>query len=174
MNMYVANGTHQSIDFQYRLPEVRNYRQQNIPEGGQIRISGNLSQKDIDKIIECHEIYGLIDYRELPSRRGLHTMYIFNIGEPVPVSAIQELIIHNRAVNDETGRIAREEAAVALHKVIQDNTTDRLKSLEFNIEEKATNNRDGEVRENITVTKLPERGASQDRDKPTIRRTSAF
>lgn len=176
MDLFIANGTHQTIDFQYRLPEVKNYRQQMIAEGGQIRISGNLSIKDVEAVIQCHVHYGMIDYRELSSHRDEYIMYIYSVDQPVPLIAIQELIVRNRLLLEEKGRQIREEAAVTAHKVIQDGTPDRLKSLEFQIEEQPSKSNFGnpEVSENIVVTRLPERGASQDPSKPVSRRMTAF
>ena len=65
MKMFIANGLHQNLDFQYRLPEVKGYRQQSIPIGSQVKISGDLSQKDIDLIVEHHSIYGMVAARDL-------------------------------------------------------------------------------------------------------------
>jgi hypothetical protein len=174
MRMYVANGTHQNIDFQYRLPEVKNLRQQSIPIGGQIRISGDLSQKDIDSIINCHVIYGLVNTKEMRNRRGWFVPYVYSIDEPIAHDIIRELITQNRLITDERGRQQRENAAVTVHKQIQDGTTDRLMNLEMVIEEQATKNKDAEFYEKIQVTNLQEKGAPQDPKNPTIRRNALF
>jgi hypothetical protein len=171
MRMFLANGTHQNIDFQYRLPQYKNFRQQTIPVGGQIVISGELSEKDIDIIIHLHSIYGMVSNKEFPSYKGFFIPYIYSIGEPINEVQIAELIVQNRDYNVKLGVKQRQEAAVAVSSVIEDNINaipgipayrDRLTNLEMEITEVQTKDHDASFAEAIRVTRDREKGAPQE------------
>lgn len=165
MKMFIANGLHQNIDFQYRLPEVKGYRQQSIPIGGQIKISGDLSQKDIDLIVEHHQIYGMVPARDLHKFKGFLTPYVYSIDEPVSAELMTELIIQNREYNRAMGVKLRREAAVTVSSEIEEQmppNMNYLKNLELTIEELPSKDRDAEINEGIRVTRNPEKGAPQD------------
>jgi hypothetical protein len=176
MQMFIANGTHQNIDFQYRIPEYKNYRQQTIPIGGQIRISGDLSPKDIEAIVATHEIYGMVEASKIADFRGWHIPYIYSIGNPISAGVIAELVEHNRAVNTDLGIKYRQEAAVALDGLIKDSSKDKLNQVEVSIEEIDTRNpnKQPEVNERVRVTTDRERGASQDPKHPIVDKRSLF
>jgi hypothetical protein len=160
--MFVANGTHQSIDFQYRLPEYKTYRQQMIPIGGQIRISGELNEKQIDIIAQFHQKYGMIRSNELDQFRGFFVPYVYSIDTPVSAEIIAELVIHNREVQKVKGEKLRAEAAVAVNAMIEENAQEKLTSFEMEITEKPAKDRDPTIAEKITITRSKERGAPQD------------
>jgi len=172
MRMFIANGMHQNLDFQYRLPESKRPRQQIIPIGSQVMLSGELSQKDIDAIIEQHGIYGMIEASEI-SRSNEHVAYVYSVGKPVSAEYIAQLVQHNRVIHTELGRRYRQEAAVATSSMIQDNTTDHLNSLEFTIRED-TKNKDHEIDETVRVTSDEKRGASQNPNRPIETRRDLF
>src|SRR5580693_8988284 len=98
MQMFVANGTHQNIDFQYRLPDFKNYRRQMIPIGGQIKLSGELDQKQIDIIAQFHVKYGMVRVTELDQFKGYFIPYMYSIDKPIPAEKIVELVVSNREV----------------------------------------------------------------------------
>jgi hypothetical protein len=174
MQMFIANGSHQNIDFQYRLPEYKNYRQQNIPIGGQIKISGDLSPKDVEAIITTHEIYGMVDVNKISDFRGWYIPYAYSLGDPIKAGTIAELVAHNREVNTELGIKYRQEAAVALDGLIKENTTNnKVNQIELSVEE-ISKNKDAEVNQKIRVTTDRERGASQDPKNPIIDKRSLF
>jgi hypothetical protein len=160
--MYIANGSHQNIDFQYRLPEYKTYRMQNIPVGGQIRISGELNEKQIDIIIQFHCKYGMVKYNEISSFKGYFIPYVFSIDDPVPAVAIAELIVQNRDYNKALGERIRAEAAVAVNAQIEENAGDKLTNFEFEIKEAPSKDRDPTIEETIRVTRSKDRGAPQD------------
>jgi hypothetical protein len=176
MRMYVANGTHQNIDFQYRIPEYKNYRQQTIPIGGQIRISGELSPKDVEAIVATHEIYGMVEASKIADFRGWHIPYIYSVGDPINAGVIAELVEHNRTVNTELGMKYRQEAAVALDGLIKDSSKDKVNQIETTIEEFDSKNphKEPEMFERIRVTTDRERGASQDPKHPIVDKRSLF
>ena len=161
MYMFIANGLHQNFDFQYRLPNTKTYRTQLIPIGGQIRISGELTEADIDAIVKVHTIYGMIRADEIAQFKGFHIPYVYSINTPVSAEVIGELIVHNREYNEALGKKLRQEAAVALSNSIEDGTTDHLTNLELTIEEVSSKDRDATFAEGIRVTRDRERGAPQ-------------
>jgi hypothetical protein len=165
MRMYIANGTHQNIDFQYRLPEYKSYRQQNIPIGGQIRISGELSSKDIEAIAEHHAIYGMVHAKEISNFKGFLIPYVYSIDEPVSVEIMTELIVQNREFNRLLGIKQRQEAAVTVSHQVEDALPGHLKSLEMSVEEFPSKDRDPTINEGVRVTRDREKGAPQEPDK---------
>jgi hypothetical protein len=160
--MFIANGLHQAVDFQYRLPEYKTYRQQMIPMGGQIRISGELNEKQIDIIAQFHAKYGMIRSNELDQFKGFLIPYIYSIDTPVSAETIAELIVHNREVQKVKGEKLRAEAAVAVNAMIEDNAGEKLTSFEMEITEKPAKDQDPTIAERITITRSKERGAPQD------------
>jgi hypothetical protein len=174
MRMFIANGTHQNVDFQYRLPQYKNFRQQTIPAGGQIVISGELSEKDIDIIVHHQSMYGMVSNKEFPSYKGFFIPYIYSVGEPITEDQIAQLIVQNREYNVKLGIKQRQEAAVTVSKVIEDNintipgisgTRDRLTNLEMEIDEVSTKDHDASFSEKIRVTRDRDRGAPQEPDR---------
>jgi hypothetical protein len=165
MQMFIANGMHQNIDFQYRLPQYKSYRTQLIPVGGQIRISGELTSDEIDRIALHHAIYGMVSARDFKNYRGFHIPYIYSVNEPISADLIAELVEQNRIYNVELGKQLRQEAAVAVSATIEDNlppqTTERLKNLDMTIEEVPSKDRDATIDEGIRITRDIEKGAPQ-------------
>jgi hypothetical protein len=179
MKMFIANGTHQNIDFQYRLPQYKSYRTQLIPIGGQIKLSGELTTDDIDRIILHHAIYGMVAAKELSNYKGYHIPYVYSVDEPVSAELIAELIVQNREFNDHLGKVLRQDAAVAVNATIESNlppqSTERLTNLEMTIEELPSKDRDPVINEGIRITRDREKGAPQSPlDLATIRKARGF
>jgi hypothetical protein len=172
MKMYIANGTHQNLDFQYRLPEYRSYRQQNIPIGGQIKISGELSPKDIQCIADQHSIYGMVHAKELGNFKGFMIPCVYSIDEPVPAEIMAELIVKNREYNTQLGIKQRKEAAITVNSMIEDqfpeNMRSNLKNLEMSVEELPSKDHDATFYEGVRITRDRERGAPQEPDKNPV------
>jgi hypothetical protein len=160
--MFIGNGTHQNIDFQYRLPEYKTYRMQNIPIGGQIKISGELNEKQIDIIIQFHAKYGMVKYSEISDFHGYYIPYVYSVDNPVSEEVLSQLIIQNREYNKILGEKLRAEAAVAVNAMIEENAGEKLTSFEMEITENKRKDRDPEIDEKITITRSRERGAPQD------------
>jgi hypothetical protein len=168
MKLFIANGTHQSIDFQYRLPEYKTYRMQTIPIGGQIRISGELNEKQVDIIAQFHAKYGMIKSSEMADFRGYFIPYIYSVDIPITAETIAELVTQNREVNKALGEKLRAEAAVAVNAQIEDNAGENLTSFEFEITEKPSKDRDPTIAEKIVITREKERGAPQDPNRGSL------
>lgn len=174
MKLYIANGTHQNIDFQYRLPEYKTYRQQNIPIGGQIRISGELNEKQIEIIIQFHIKYGMVKYSEIGDFKNYYVPYVYSIDNPIPAETIAELVVQNREFNKRLGERLRAEAAIAVNSLIEENAGDKLTAFEMEITEKQSKDRDPTIAEKITVTRDKERGAPQEGNKSTLSAITDF
>ena len=157
---------HQNVDFQYRLPEYRTYRMQTIPIGGQIKISGDLNEKQIDIIIQFHLKYGIKKYSEIGEFKGFFIPYIYSIDNPISAETITELVIQNREYNKNQGERLRAEAAIAVNAMIEENAGEQLTAFEIEIIEKQTKDRDPEIAEKITITRSPDRGAPQEGKSP--------
>jgi hypothetical protein len=162
MKMFVANGTHQNIDFQYRLPEHKSYRQQSIPIGGQIQISGDLSAKDIDAIAEHHAIYGMIPASEIAGAKDFLVPCVYSIGDPVPQEVISALIVQNREFNMLMGVKQRREAAITVNQQVEDYMPGHIKNLEMTVEELPSKDRDPTINEGVRVTRDRDKGAPQE------------
>ena len=166
MLLYIANGTHQNIDFQYRIPNMKSYRQQTIPIGGQQQLSGNLSKEVVEAIIESHQKYGICRADEIANFRGFFIPYVYSIDKPVSYETIAELVTQNRVVQTQLGVKIRREAALAVNSIIEENITgEKLNNLEMTIEEVSTKNKDPEIHEGVRITRSKERGAPQDARK---------
>jgi hypothetical protein len=165
MHMFVANGSHQNIDFQYRLPNTRTYRTQMIPIGQQIRLSGELTKEEVDIIITHHSIYGMVPSNQIQNFKGFFIPYAYSTDNPISAETIVELVLQNREYNKQLGIRLRQEAAVTVSNQIEENTTDTLKALEITIEEVASKERDSSFSEGIRVTRMAEKGAPQGPEK---------
>jgi hypothetical protein len=162
MLMYVANGMHQTLSFQYRLPEYKTYRQQKVPIGGQVRLSGELNEKQIDIIAQFHQKYGMVKASDIQMFKGYFIPYVYSIDSPISAELIMELIVQNREYNRILGEKLRTEAAIAVNNLIEENAGEKLTSFEMEIFEKAGKNSEQPIGEKIVVTRSKERGAPQD------------
>lgn len=139
MKMYVANLTQQAWDFGYRLPEQPGVRKQRIEMGSQVRIAGELSQRDIDAIVEQYGKYGLIRVDEIDRTKAFAGV-CYSIDKTVPIDKIRRGIEHNNEILVERGKEQRKEAAVATNAQIEsqlptENGAPALQALEVTIEE---------------------------------------
>jgi hypothetical protein len=169
--MYIANCTNQVQDFQYRLPESNKIYKQPISIGDQIRLSGDLSTPDIEAIISQHQIYGLVPVSEIDRSKDFVGL-CWQLDRPIDVEKVKRALAVNMRVLDARGKEIRKEAAVAVSNSVEaelSNTPDRLKALEFSIEEQPNKDgRDIQVNEQLRVTRDP----SQAAPKPPRRRTA--
>lgn len=113
MRMFVANASRHIQNFQYRVPENPQVRQQNIPIGGQIQISGDINIKDVEAIIKQHEKYGLISVDEIASTTKLASL-CYQLDKPIHPSKIEHLSNRNIGVLQDRGHEQRKNAAIVL------------------------------------------------------------
>ena len=142
MKLYIANCTQQVQSFMYRVPETPAPRMQPIGIGQQIQISGDLSQFDIDAIVEQHSRYGLVAVDAIDRTRPFIGV-CYSVDKHVPVDKIKRALEHNESVLIERGRVMRQEAAVALNNSLEEQT-DGLKNLELTVQEEYPDKHSGD------------------------------
>ena len=167
MRMYIANLTHQNIDFQYRLPEFKSPRAQQIPIGNQIQLSGELTTAQIDLIIQFHMKYGMVKFSEVSDFKGYFIPYCYRIDDPISAEVITEGVVQNRVFNSDLGRTQRIEAALAVNAQIEDRLDgQKISNFQFDIEEARSKDRDPVIEsETHQITRDKKRGAPQHREE---------
>ena len=90
MDLYIANASMQTFDFMYRVPGTNGVRKQTIPIGEQIKISGSLSQPEVDAIIDQHRPYGMVESSELDRVRGRFGALVYSVDKPVAASRLAQ------------------------------------------------------------------------------------
>lgn len=118
MKMFIANATKQEFTLMYRVPESTGLRSQLVPIGGQIQVSGDLTQEAIDSIIQQQAKYALIDAAEASRVRDF-SGYCYSIGKPVSMNKIEDLIRHNTDKLVEIGKKIRQEAAISANNALE-------------------------------------------------------
>ena len=117
--LYVANCTQQNIDFVYRVSEPSNsVRRQPIPIGGQILISGLLSEGDVNHIVNQHAVYGMVRVDEIDHAKPFIGL-CYDVDRPVPAKRIIYALEHNQDVLIGLGKKIREESAIALNNQVE-------------------------------------------------------
>lgn len=136
MKLYIANGTRQTHNFQYRTPGVPGLRSQYIPAGKQLLLSGDMSLLDIQYIIEKNLKYGLVDCTKIDQSKP-YVGLVYSIDKPVPVPKIQNVMEHNIDVLTERGHQNREMAAItanqALETQLEQNQVGQLQAMDVEI-----------------------------------------
>ena len=128
MKLFVANPTKQQINFTYRLPDSRSAKMVPIAMGQQMQIGGDLTQAELDYVIEQNQKYGLVAVADMSKSAGV-TM-IYSIDKPVPVGKLHEAIAGHTNMLEDRGRQIRQEAAVAVNNTLKD-SVGPLRTLEM-------------------------------------------
>lgn len=157
MKMYIANATKQNMDFIYRLPEVKGLRVQTIPIAGQIQITGDLNQIQVDAIIEQHGKYGMIPVEEVDRARAF-TGLCYSIDKPVPVAKIMTAVRLNTNVLQERGKQIRLESGLAEHSRIEKQLAEgdipgELKALNVSVQEERAQPDGEQLSEGVRITR---------------------
>ena len=119
MKMFVANASLQRHQFTYRIPEQTKERTLFIESMGQIRLAEDLTQAQIDSIIEQHAPYGFISVSELrSSKMKQQTRLMYSIDKQISSIAIDSLFNTNRGILDAFGVELRKQSAVASNEAI--------------------------------------------------------
>lgn len=129
-HLFVANTLEQDQTIWYRtefdtptMPEWqrnRPARTQEIKAGRQEALGGeNWSDEICTQIIRQIVPYGAIEIGEIKNGHAKISM-VFNVGSPVPISAIQDAMSVNKGILIEEGRLRRSRAAVAINKTVED------------------------------------------------------
>ena len=120
MDLYIANASMQTFDFMYRVPGTNGVRKQTIPIGEQIKISGSLSQPEVDAIIDQHRPYGMVESSELDRVRGRFGALVYSVDKPVAASRLAQA--QDVRIDDlvKQGAESRKAAAIQANKLIED------------------------------------------------------
>lgn len=170
MKMYIANCTNQIQDFQYWMPGSAKIYRQGIPIGQQIQLSGDLTQHDIDAVIEQHAPYGMVNTTEIDRTRAFVGI-CYSIDKKINMDYVRRAAERNKAVLDARGKVIRQEAAVAVNNAMEEEAqsarTGNVNQLEMTITEDTKGGKDIEVDETTRVTRHEAPAA------PTHRRTTS-
>jgi len=138
--LYIGNISKQIQIFAYRALERTGIVTQNIPIGGQIRISPNgrtfdLSLPEIDFILDQHKMYGITDVGEIGSIRSPFTGLVYSIGKEISVNKLRDAMLKKEQVMDEFGKKVRQEAALAVNSQLEKTFPGELRNLEMSFTE---------------------------------------
>lgn len=150
MKMFVANCTKQARDFTYRLPD-KGGRMQRIEIGQQIQIAGELSQAEVDSIVDHYSRYGMKSVEEARKARGSFTGLCYSLDKPVAIENMQIVLQLNDQVLIQRGQQQRKEAAVATSAAIMQNGDQGLQALETSVVEVKKDGSEPEVQEGVRV-----------------------
>lgn len=175
MRMHVANGSKQNHNFVYVVKDglgVARQRTQHIPIGQQIVLSEDLSQEQVDAIVQHHAPYGFIAASEVDHSGGVIPL-CFAVGkEPISERVIEHLFRRNTGFQVIAGKQLRKEAALAgndaLERSLQESgRQERLTEMEATFVEENHDPRssDPELSESLLVT----RAANQNPPNPSSR-----
>lgn len=172
--MYIGNASQQLVKFAYRTPESGGVRTQDIPIGGQIQLSGDLSTSEIDCIIDQHKKYGLISVSEV-DRSKMFSGLCYSVDRPISASILQRAVAKNMDTLVERGKEIRRDAALVVNNGLEAELEERklggLAKLEMSVVEEDSPLRVGgeKIAEGFRVTKdgdgdpAPRNGARRSR-----------
>lgn len=173
--LYVANCTQQNQDFVYRVPDaVNSVRRQPIPIGGQILISGDLDEAAVNYIVSQHARYGLVRVDEIDRTKPFIGM-CYDVDRPIPAKRIMIALEHNQDVLVGLGKKIREESAVALNNLVENNLQNsglpgNVTNVEISaVEQETARNPSPSFAEGVRVRRdapPPSRGARQRSGRP--------
>ena len=137
MKVYIGNATKQVLRFSYR-PPGKGIRAQDIPIGGQVLLSGDLTTDEVDAALKQNEPYGLIDVKEI-DRTKAFVGICYSLDKPISLSYLQRALDQNHRVLVERGKEIRTNAAIAvnqgLEEQLEENQLGGLGSLEMSVVE---------------------------------------
>ncbi len=112
MHVYVANGTHQHIQFNYRLPEMNSFRTLEIRAGRQTRFPEDLSDMSLSVLVAQLERYGAVgvaDVKNIVLPRSI----IYSVDRKISSDKINEAREKDEAARQEVAAQKLEEAGLA-------------------------------------------------------------
>lgn len=129
MRLYIANTTPQVYEINYRLGfnapgETKFYpaRRQTIPPGRQVVVGdGKLDAHEVEAVVAQLSRYGMHAVEDVKrGRLASKVPLIFNVEQPVPKFAIENVRALNHSILLEEGRQRRARAAVAANDIVAD------------------------------------------------------
>lgn len=116
--LYIGNATKQTLAFQYRIARDHPVREQLIPSGAQVRISGDLTPAQVDHIVRQHVDYGMVAASSIDQSKGFHGT-CYSIGAHITQTRLMMLMTQNHGALVERGREIREQTAVAQNDLLE-------------------------------------------------------
>lgn len=191
--LYIANPKTQAETFSYRVPDERvdpsrpshgvslsGVRTQDIPPGGYITLSGDLSTGQIDAIIDQHQKYGLYRIEDVSRRQPDYVSLLCTIDKPPSLSILEGVMRRNIELLHIRGREMRKLAAVSVNNRIETDMQEsrmpgQLTKLEMEIVEQRTVSSDTPETEaqRVRVTRDTEGPESATRQKRAYTRRAA-
>ena len=169
MNMFIANCTLQTRIVNFRLPEVIRNIQQTIMPLSQVRAGkNNLSQPDIDYIVEQLMPYGLCSVNQLRERAdsAQQIPIVYSIDAPVPVKVIMDVQKHNKGTLRNLGEKTRREAAIASAGYLEREAPGTLRVQDVSVQEESGGDlHSDDALVNVGQTTLGSRATDQQRAK---------
>ena len=138
--LYVGNVSKQIQVFAYRVPERQGVITQNIPIGGQIRVSPNgtlvdLAPQEIDYIIDQHRAYGIRSVDDSKECNSPFNGLIYSIGKAITVEKLHKAMRRKDEELKAFGAKIRQEAALAVNSQIEEQIGAPLRELEMSFQE---------------------------------------
>lgn len=118
MKLYIANCSKQNQEFVYRVIETSGARVQQIPIGGQVQLTGELSAPQIDSIVRHHATYGLLRHDEIDRSREFVGL-VYCVDRPVTAAMIERVNRHNTNILEARGKVIRQNTAVAQNQQLE-------------------------------------------------------
>ncbi|PHI31166.1 hypothetical protein [Budvicia aquatica] len=113
MKLYIANCTHQSHFFNYRLPERLQPFFHAIPSGHQVML--DMPKDSVNFVIEQHELYGLCLASKI---NGKFSGLCYSIDKEMDVNAIQNGIDQKLENMEAQSQEIRENGVIAMNHVL--------------------------------------------------------
>lgn len=124
-DLFIANVTEQNHTFHWREPEGQRIYSQDIAGGTQTQIFRDKSPDVVNSVIDHHKIYGLVDVTgaKNATKAGKKVTLVYSTSGPIPA----EVYKLAQEVNDEVAadqvQLAKEKAAYAFGKMIEQDQT---------------------------------------------------
>jgi hypothetical protein len=154
MPLYVANVTKKVFELHYWVENTHKPIVEKIQPGGQKSIYPQGNQVDHQRIVDQHKVYGLIPVSEIDrSKEFIGQCYQFD--KPITHERMFSMFERNDEILYEDAQRRRQEAAAATDDLVKraaQETDNKVKNFEMEIEEVEQKGVDTQVHEVITVS----------------------
>lgn len=134
-SFFLANSSRHDQGFNYRLPENPKAILANIRIGQQQCLGRNLSQFDVDALVEQIETYGGVRVGSYDNSIGRVITFLYDVDKEVPRKEIERVMRHNSGQLVLQGKKAREEAAIATSAAMENMTPGLINEVEMTVQE---------------------------------------
>lgn len=112
-HLLIANGTHQHLEFQHRVPEFGQVFSTLVPAGRQVRHPVDMNEHQLKVVLEQLERFGarpVSEAGEIDTPHGL----VFSVGKPIPSARIDAAREKDESIRQEIADTQIENAGVAI------------------------------------------------------------